>query len=841
MQLRLILVAFSAGVLGLSGSTSATEANASSASLRHPFGPASVRPVSDDASALSQWASSLAVNSGRASPEDTVLAYVASKGLSATVTNIVESPHLGLAHVHLVQTFNGKEVANAVANANVDIKTNRIVSFSSSFASAETTTNKPAYSKNKKQKPLVAREDALVPGSEDIHSPLEALDFFFAELGIHPASQAGATVMPHPQRIGAARRDSFSKHSKPKPGVRPFRLAPDYEITLPTISQSSFAKSTRDVQDIAVPATLKYFLDDDKQLVPVWDFEVDFGNHYYHAHVDARTTKKDGKKTLGLIDWVSENYFSDLDDSTTEVVYERIVERVYHRHGDKKKAQHPTRHGKKQHSKFRKGVHVGKKSVHHGGHKASSANKASQHEVQHDKKKVHDVIVPVSSSSSAPRDIKSVYNVFPLGTNDPLEGDRNIVSGPLSEIASPNGWHWCSGGKQACPNGDHTVTIGNNVYAQENLDGGYNDWENKERPDGTSKLYFDFPADLKQDPETYVDAAVVNLFYWNNAIHDLFYVYGFNEAAGNFQDNNRGERGLGGDSVIANAQDGSGHNNANFATPPDGTHGRMRMYVWDVTDPWRDGDFEGGIIMHEYAHGISTRLTGGPANSGCLGFGEAGGMGEGWGDFFATITRMTPETTRKADFGMGEYANGGSGIRKYKYSTSNVTNPSVYSFVNKPGYWGVHAKGEVWAEILYEVFWNIVEAHGWNPDWFDTVATRPLDVAAQSNVYTEFRTGRQRTRSPIVFSGPPEARAEDPFPLGGNVLMLQLVVDGMKIQPCNPSFVDARDAILKADEFLTGEKNKCLLWKGFAKRGLGFGAVSGGVDSFKLPKDCRDK
>ena len=79
------------------------------------------------------------------------------------------------------------------------------------------------------------------------------------------------------------------------------------------------------------------------------------------------------------------------------------------------------------------------------------------------------------------------------------------------------------------------------------------------------------------------------------------------------------------------AQDGSGTNNANFATPPDGQRPRMRMYVWDQSTPMRDGDLEAGIVIHEYSHGVSTRLVGGPANSGCLGWGEAGGMGEGIG------------------------------------------------------------------------------------------------------------------------------------------------------------------------------------------------------------------
>lgn len=42
-------------------------------------------------------------------------------------------------------------------------------------------------------------------------------------------------------------------------------------------------------------------------------------------------------------------------------------------------------------------------------------------------------------------------------------------------------------------------------------------------------------------------------------MHDLFYVYGFDEAAGNFQNTNIGKNGKGGDNVIANAQDGSGY------------------------------------------------------------------------------------------------------------------------------------------------------------------------------------------------------------------------------------------------------------------------------------------
>ena len=240
------------------------------------------------------------------------------------------------------------------------------------------------------------------------------------------------------------------------------------------------------------------------------------------------------------------------------------------------------------------------------------------------------------------------------------------------------------------------------------------------------------------------------------------------------------------------------------------------MYIWDVTNPSRDGDLEGGIIVHEYMHGISTRLTGGPANSNCLGFGEAGGMGEGWGDFFATILRHTSNTTRDDVYGMGEWVAGGKGIRKFSYSTDLKINPSTYSYVNKPAYFGVHAKGEVWAVILYEVYWNVVEKYGFTQDWF-----------GNSDTYVNLATGVQEKSN----------KSTETF---GNRLMMKIVILGMKLQPCNPTFVTARDAIIEAFVQEEPEGDVCLLWKGFAKRGLGYEAKSGfgGKESFKLPSTC---
>lgn len=110
---------------------------------------------------------------------------------------------------------------------------------------------------------------------------------------------------------------------------------------------------------------------------------------------------------------------------------------------------------------------------------------------------------------------------------------------------------------------------------------------------------------------------------------------------------------------------------------------------------------------------VSTRLTGGPANSNCLNALESGGMGEGWGDFMATAIRLKSADTRSKNYPMGAWINNDSrGIRAYPYSTSLTTNPLTYTSVN--GMTAVHSIGTVWATMLYEVMWNLIDKLGKN-------------------------------------------------------------------------------------------------------------------------------
>ncbi|KAJ2545056.1 hypothetical protein EV175_005841 [Coemansia sp. RSA 1933] len=377
------------------------------------------------------------------------------------------------------------------------------------------------------------------------------------------------------------------------------------------------------------------------------------------------------------------------------------------------------------------------------------------------------------------------FNVYPRTVDSPADGKRTMVRNPADAQASAKGW--VTGG----------ATVGNNVWAQNNPSGG-SAWKNNHRPNGTDGV-FDFALDLSKQPDTYVDAAITQLFYTVNTMHDLSYLYGFDEAAGNFQDINYSGKGVGGDAVVAFAQDGSGTDNANFATPPDGQNGVMRMYIWTQTDPKRDGDLEQDIVAHEFTHGISNRLTGGPANADCLGSGEAGGMGEGWSDTVANIMRIRPGMTRSDDLEMGVYAYG-SNIRSYPYSTSLTTNPLTYAYLDKSTYKEVHSIGEIWAAMLYDALWNVID----NSDGIaDDLFAHDLSM--------------------------------------GNAAMLQILLDAMKLQPCNPSFLDARDAIVQADHNLTGAKNKCALWHAFAKRGMGPKASSSWFkhnEDYSVPAGC---
>ncbi|PIF44145.1 putative secreted protein (Por secretion system target) [Chryseobacterium sp. 52] len=553
------------------------------------------------------------------------------------------------------------------------------------------------------------------------------------------------------------------------------------------------------------------------------------------------------------------------------------------------------------------------------------------------------------------------YNVLPFPVEAPSFGSRVLLNNPWDITASPEGWH--SDGTN-----HYTNTRGNNAYAYTD-ELGNNTIQFS--PDGGAARAFDFPMDVTLPPQNYTSAAVTNLFYVNNKMHDVFYKFGFTETARNFQTSNFAAGGTGNDAVLAEARDGGAYNNANFQSPAEGTAPRMQMYLFEpaqmqnlfynspaaytgrtpasktaqfgpklegnppvtgnlalsvpadgctavaagsltgkiavlnaagpancgfavktknlqnggaigvvqyhpnsdvpvplggsdttITIPtimigktegeflvaeitngavinatlkydklgyvYKDGSLDNGIVAHEYGHGITNRMTG--TGNNCLNYGTSNEqMGEGWSDFFALMLTNKPGDNASVSRAIGTFAasqpTDGPGIRPAKYSPDFAVNNFTYARTNGMKVndvlagilpitrADVHSIGFVWATMLWDLNWKYVEKYGYN-----------------SNVLAD--------------------------PNSGSARVLQLVVDALKLQQCNPNFIQGRNAILAAEMAKTNGVDKCMIWKVFAKRGLGVNAAPGGltgmyqgfnqpapdlsdqVENFAVPEEC---
>ncbi len=308
-------------------------------------------------------------------------------------------------------------------------------------------------------------------------------------------------------------------------------------------------------------------------------------------------------------------------------------------------------------------------------------------------------------------------------------------------------------------------------------------------PDGAA----DVGGSASPTDTNYRMGAVTNIFFWTNRYHDLMYNFGFTEAARNFQTDNFGRGGLGNDFVRAEAQDSGGTNNANFSTPADGSLPRMQMFIFTTT-PNRDGDFDEEVSIHEMTHGLSNRLH---ANASGLASTESVGMGEGWSDYYARALLSNAAENVDGLYASGSYVtkNYYYGIRRFPYAVrSNIGangkphNPTTFADTDPaqidlsdgafpPAFVGaaneVHNIGDVWANTLLEMRANLIHALG-------------------------YPTGNPRS--------------------------IQIVTDGMKLDPVNPTLIDSRNSILAANCAGFAGANELNIWQGFSLHGMGFRA-----------------
>jgi extracellular elastinolytic metalloproteinase len=316
-------------------------------------------------------------------------------------------------------------------------------------------------------------------------------------------------------------------------------------------------------------------------------------------------------------------------------------------------------------------------------------------------------------------------------------------------------------------------------------------------------------------------AATVNLFVTHNRIHDFSYFLGFTEQNWNAQDYNFGltERRQENDPIIGDVQSGGltlTRDNANMITNPDGIASITNMYFWQPIQgafyaPCVDGDYDMGVIGHEYGHMIENRMIGkGNARSGH----HAGAMGESFGDLngmeYLNENGFVP-TSDENRYAAGTYDTGNKlrAIRNYGMNfpmSGGVPEPGKQLNINALNFSDmgydvtgpqVHADGEIWSATNFRI--RTLLADKYDDDF-------PSD---DEDLQYACANGEL-----------------PPYACPGNRRWFQLYYDAMLLMPTNPSMLQARDAILTADLMRFGGANQKEIWLGFARSGYGQGAVS---------------
>jgi extracellular elastinolytic metalloproteinase len=376
-------------------------------------------------------------------------------------------------------------------------------------------------------------------------------------------------------------------------------------------------------------------------------------------------------------------------------------------------------------------------------------------------------------------------------------------------------------------NAPTNTTAGNNVREAESWQDGSQPGPNQFQPVSATRDYT-FPwtnewfnkdcdsSGLVVGKSLDVSAAAVNLFTVHNRMHDFAYLLGFTEENFNSQESNFGrtEAFRENDPVVGDVQAGAAvgvRDNANMSTLPDGSSSITNMYLWQPLagsfyPPCVDGDFDAGVIGHEYTHMIENRTIGkGDSRSGF----QAGAMGEAVADLFSieelNALGLVP-TDDENRYATGTYVTGNKlrGIRDYAPNfpaTGAFPEPSVYPQIDPLNFSDVgfdltgpevHADGEIWVAINFD-----------------------LRRALAAKYNKQFPESDAALQKQCALGQLPATQCP------GNRRWIQDLFDAFLLMPTAPSMIDARNAILAADQARFGGANQPELWAAFARRGMG--------------------
>jgi hypothetical protein len=464
------------------------------------------------------------------------------------------------------------------------------------------------------------------------------------------------------------------------------------------------------------------------------------------------------------------------------------------------------------------------------------------------------------------------YNVF---VEDPGKAAQTVVNGALT-AESPAGW--LGAGAQTT----HDIA-GNNAHA-------YLDTDANNAPDtttgGVAVTSGDFltAADLAISPGTVSNrnVAVQNLFYLNNVAHDVLYRHGFDEAAGNFQADNFGKGGAGNDPVNAEAQDGSGLDNANFATPADGSSPRMQMFLWSgvsgdgfvtvgATDSPAFGSVFGKALTATGVTGPLAIAVDGtaPTSDGCDAIAAGSLTGK-----IAIVDRGTCDFTVKVlnaqkagavavvianNAADGAFTPGGTS-NKVKISSAMVSLATTTTLRTQVGTQAtlrqnpspLRLDGDVDADVVFHEYAHgltqrmiggmsgpIAGAIGEGASDTNALLINGDDVMGEyasgsptgirSQPYASYVGSYKTSVTGTEVHADGELYAAILWRVKENYLAAGLTVsdvqddwvDGMNFTPSTPAYEDMREGMLAA----AAADRQCLIWEGFAHFGVGRGAI----------------